>query len=261
MRTKFAVIGCSHAPLHDTEAHEWAARQIADFQPDVVVHVGDLLEADAASRFPSEYSWELEDEFEAGDAVLDLFATAAPDYASLVFLEGNHDANIAAEGRIDPKIRSLVDWRENLRALKVNGGRWEIGAKYEYNRKNGAYAIGQVTMSHGYEAGVSSDENQSLILGVPYGLSVTAHTHRPKPVTQTMKTKTVPLPYWHANVGTLRDILDVPYMDRKNRILWGQAIVLGEANVRFDGRYPNAREWEAETRVFRTYNEILGGGS
>lgn len=260
MKMKFAVVGCTHAPLHDEQAVLWAADQIREFEPDVVIHVGDLLEADGASRFPSEYSWTMEDEFEAGDEILHTFAAAAPG-ADLWFLEGNHDANISAEGRIDPAIRDLVDWRRNLDQLEENGGRWKPKARYIYNRKQGSASIGQVTFAHGYEAGVSSDENQSIILGVPYGLTVTAHTHRPKNVTQTDKTKTIPLPFWHANVGTLRDIVEVPYMERKNRIKWGQAVVLGEALVREDRRYPNTREWAAETRVFRTYNEILGGGS
>jgi len=249
-KTKFLYFSCPHYPLVDNEAKEWLLDRIKFHNPDVIIHGGDGHEADSASRWPSEYDWPLSHEFRTHNQFLKEVRLSNPE-SKRVFLPGNHDDNLLTLNRIDRKLRDLCDYRDHEPEL----AEWEQPCIYEYSNR-GRYRIGQVTFSHGYEANQSADEMQSITLGIPYGLYVGGHTHRPKPVTQTPKTKAVPLPYWFANAGTIRDMDNVPYMSRKRRYAWGQAIVVGEAaDWRYkDSLIPNSPLWEAETEVFRMYD-------
>jgi predicted phosphodiesterase len=253
---RFAVVTCSHAPLHDEEAHAWAAQQIREIKPTVVVHIGDLLEAQAASRFNNESSWSLRDEYEAGDDILHELREASP-RARHIFLPGNHDFNIRAQARIPSAIRSLVDYR--LHIPELANGKWEQPVEtytYDYNR--GVFRLGQIVMGHGWAAGMAADKQQTLDLAIPYGLGIFGHTHRPKPVTQVMLNQLTPLPYWFANPGTLREIVhSVEWMNRNRKHQWGQGLVTGEVKLYDDdNKIPSAPEWEAETRIFRMFNDI-----
>ena len=159
-------------------------------------------------------------------------------------MEGNHDDNIRSIGRIDPGLRSLCVPEKHEPELK----HWKV-FPYTYS-KRGIYRIGSVTFAHGYECGLNSDEAQGYILGIPHGLFVSGHTHRPKPVTQGYKTKAIPLPYWHANVGCMRN-MECNFMQRKRQHQWGQAIVVGESKPSKSPRM--TRTWSAETQFFRMY--------
>ena len=248
---KWLFFSCLHYPLVDTAAEAWLLDTVADYRPDVIVHGGDGHEADSASRWPSEYTWDLEDEFVQHNEFLRKVREAyAP--ARRVFLPGNHEANILGLNRINSKLRSLCDYRK----LEPELDHWEQPAVYEYSRR-GIFRLGQVTFFHGYEAGVSADEMQGYNLGLPYGLTVSGHTHRPLAVTQALRTKGVPLPYWYANAGCLRDMVDVPYMERKRRHLWGHGLVIGEAaGWRYEqSLMPTSPLWSAETRILRMFNE------
>lgn len=249
---KFIAFSCPHCPLEDPEAIGWLVEQIGTRSPDVIVHLGDGHEADSASRWPSEYSWSLVDEFRAHNELLKGIREAAPS-ARRVFLPGNHDDNLLSINRIDKKLRGLCDYRSQPQ-WEPELSMWEQPADYVYCRKRGVFRLGAVTFAHGYESGTSGDEFQSIRLGVPYGLFVGGHTHRPLPVTQAARTRTLPLPYWHCNAGTLRDIWDVPYMTRKCRSLWGQGLVYGETET---GRRPRMTRasWDAELVVRRMFDD------
>lgn len=245
-RLRWAAFGCPHVPLHDREATGWMLDTIARHRPDVVVHLGDGHEADSASRWPSEYAWTLADEFEAHNKFLAAVGKAAPK-ARKVFCWGNHDANLLAINRLDRRVRGLCDPRQHEPELRG----WQH-VPYIYCRTRGVYRLGQVTFAHGYEHASRSGEYQAILLGQPYGLLVAAHTHRPEPVTQAMRSPTVPLPYWYSNVGCLRD-LKPPYVERKRTHAWGHAVALGEAD---NVKSPRLRRcWDARVEVFRWYDE------
>jgi len=246
----FLAFSCPHFPLNDPLACDWLFWQIAERQPDVIVHLGDGHEAASASRWPNENYWSLSHEFETHNEFLKSLREAAPK-AIRVFLPGNHDDNLLSLNRIDRQLRDLCDYRKNEPELE----HWLQPVPYVYDRNRGVFRLGQVTFCHGFEAGVSSDEFQALQLGLPYGLFVSGHTHQPKAVTQAHRTKSISLPYWYANAGCMREMFDVPWMSRRRRAAWGQAIVVGEAE---DWRYstslmPQSPLWEAETIVFRTF--------
>lgn len=254
---RWLAFGCTHVPLHDRWACERLVSRIAEYKPHVVVCLGDLYEADSASRWPSEYDWTLEHEFAEADAVLLSIREAAPN-ATLVFLPGNHDDNMLSIARIPRKVRSRCDWR--VRQYDAAGRwlnpelltYWRRPARYLYCRRRGVWRIGQVTFAHGYEHGINGDEAHTLLLGVPNGLYVGAHTHRPAPVTQAMRTRSIPLPYWHCNVGCLRD-LKPPYVQRQRTHGWGHGWAVGEALPVKSWRA--SREWSASVEVLQTYDE------
>ena len=253
---RFAVVSCSHAPLHDDLAHQWAAREIQQRKPTIVVHIGDLLEAQAAARFQNEGRWTLEEEYIAGDDILRELREASP-RARHIFLPGNHDFNIRAQARIPYAFRSLVDYRNHISELRDHN--WEQPVEtytYDYNR--GVFRLGQIVMGHGWATGQSADKQQTLDLAIPYGLGIFGHTHRPKPVTQVMQNMSTPLPYWYANPGTLRNVVDsIEWMNRNRKHQWGQGMVVGEVKLYDDdNKIPSAPEWEAETVIFKMFKEI-----
>lgn len=244
---KFLAFSCTHHPLHDEDAIEFLFKQIKEHKPDVLVHLGDGLEADAASKWGSEYPFVLEDEFNQHNEFLGRLIDATPN-AKRVFIEGNHEHNIRDEQRIDKKLRSLCDYRKHQPNLK----HFKFIARNNSNK--GIFRLGQVTFSHGFEASQNAGKFESVLLGKPYGLYVFGHTHRPEHVTQVELTKGVPLPYWYANAGCLRN-MDCNYMKQKRKHAWGQGVVVGEA---MELKSPRERKcWDAETIIFKRYNEEL----
>lgn len=234
---RFIAFSCPHCPLQDDRAIGALLSVIAREKPHVVVHLGDGHEADAASRWPSEYGWTLDEEFAAHDDLLRAVRKSAP-RARRVFLPGNHEDNMLSWNRIDRRVRGLCDYRQSDELRHY----WEQPAEYIYDKRKGVFRLGQVVFAHGYEHGISGDEAQAFLLGDPGGLVVLGHTHRPTELTQARRTATIPLPYWHINAGCLRN-LKPPYMRRKRSHLWGHACVVGHANPSARGKLD--RQWDA----------------
>jgi predicted phosphodiesterase len=245
--TSFVAFSCPHCPLQDEGAVEWLIERVASIRPDVLVHLGDGLEADSASRWPTEYPWSLADEFAEHERFLKRLRKASP-RSRRVFLPGNHEDNLLSINRIDRRLRGLCDYRSRSNCPEL-AEHWEQPVPYVFDRRAGVFKIGQVSFSHGFESGARSDESQAILLGQPFGLMVTGHTHRPTPgVMRAMRTQTIPLPYWYANPGCLRD-LKPDYMRRKRSHAWGHGLVTGRASPVRGGRL--SRMWEATVEVFR----------
>ena len=248
--SKFLVFSCMHLPLQDDEAVEFLESQIEEFKPDIIVSAGDDFEADASSRWPNEYSWTLKDEFVAFDRTFSRLRALGERVGTSRFVKlwGNHGDNIMSINRISKSLRDLVNPYEHCKELRE----WETPCQYVKDPVHGCFRIGQVTIAHGWESGVSSDEMQAIKFGTPYGLWISGHTHRPVPVRRAMKTKTCPLPYWYANPGTLRH-MKPEYTKRNDTFMWGQGVVVGEAeHWRYQEQFiPRQVCWDAETRIFR----------
>lgn len=256
---RWVAVSCIHAPEHDDDAIDWACGIIEQHKPDVLISLGDDLEADGASRWPSEVAFDLLDEYHADDRNKAKLAAAAGKGCELVRLMGNHCANILDAGRINPKLRALCDWRKpqyTNSGVQVNENalKWRVAGDYKFCRRRGVFRLGQCTFGHGWQTNINAGRDQSVLLGTPYGLFVGGHTHAPEPVTQARMTGKVPLPYWYANAGTLRN-LDPDYMKRNNAFHWGQAAVVGEADLRAGpAKSPRmSRCWAAETIVKEMY--------
>lgn len=262
----FASFSCPHFPVADERALDYSIEHVAELgtKPGrrVVICKGDLYEADSASRWPSEYSWTLEDEYAAADAFLYRLRMAAGDDVEFVFLPGNHDDNLLAINRLDPKIRSLCDWRRPQHSrggIQINKELltyWKIPTRYEYHPIRGCYRIGQACFSHGYRADQSADEFQAIDFCWEFGIYIGGHTHRPTPdgdPIQAQKTKQCKLRVWYVNSGCLRDMDDVPYMLRKNRSNWGQAVTTGEVEPLKSPR--RERRWNVRNNVYRMFGD------
>ena len=256
---KFLAFGCTHAPLQDDEHIEWLSQEIRRHKPDYLFHLGDWFEADAARRWPSEYDWDLIDEFAAGNELLSKLRRSGPKNMKCIFLPGNHDDNLLDEHRLPKKIRNICDWKR--RQFNESGEwinqelleNWHHSTPYEYDRTTGVYRLGPITFGHGYEAAQNADEMHSILLGVPYGCYIGSHTHRPMPVTQAKKTAAVMLPYWYANTGCSRDLY-CHYMKRKRQHNWGQGCVIGDCDPSSVKTYiPTERRWNVETKIRRMF--------
>ena len=244
---KFVAFSCTHHPLQDNEAIDFLFRKISRFKPDVIVHLGDGHEANSASRWPNEYDWPLSLEFRCHNDFLKRIRKISPN-SKKVFLPGNHESNLISINRIDKKLRDLCDYRDHEDELNY----WEQPAEYIHSRTRGVWRLGQVTFAHGYEISAAADELQSIMFGVPYGLYVGGHSHKPIEVLQAHRTRAVPLPYWYCNAGTLGGLYPV-WMDRRRSNQWGQAVVTGDAALTKGSR--SSRMWNAEVDIFRMYDE------
>ncbi len=256
LNPKVLAYSCTHIPRHDKEAEDWMLGRISDEQPDIIVHIGDLIEAEAASKFKhSGVTWDLLGEYEQADEhFLRVYEAYPP--ARRVFLKGNHDANIQDIGRIDSALWRLADPKQNMKRWSL----FEHPTEYIFDKFRGTFKVGQITFAHGWSTAVNADKIHALELADPYGLYVGGHTHRPERVSQISATQTIPLPYWAANVGTLRDIVDVHWMERKKRSRWGQAVFIGEVDTSWtflENMMPNTRRWSGDIEIFRTYYDII----
>ena len=174
---RFIAFSCTHCPVEDPEAINWLISRIEEYKPSLIVHLGDGLEADSASRFPAENDWDLKTEFDHFNGLLFNVRSAAPDDAACVFLEGNHDANLLEINRIDKRLRGLCDWRDTKNVPEMDN--WLTPTKYRYDRRKGCYRIGQVVFSHGYEANASAGKFEAVHFCNEFGLYIHGHTHRP----------------------------------------------------------------------------------
>ena len=220
---------------------EWLLEKIREIKPDQVVCLGDLVEADSASRWEKEDAPDLDVEFTAASSLLSqVRITAETNHGNkFVLLEGNHDDNLRRKGRLPKSVRSMCLPEAHI-LLSNELRHWTV-FPYE-NSERGVYRLGRVAFTHGFAHGVGSDREEAVLFsGAEDSLVVRAHTHQPERPTQVFLTKKIPLPYWYANAGTLRD-LKPEWTSRLNTRRWAHALVVVEVAKNGD--------WKAET-LFR----------
>jgi len=235
---RFAMVSCSHCPFQRPESVDWVLQTLATIKPRITNFIfgGDLFESDAASVWPNETDHTLHDEYEEGAHLLTSLRKVLPRTCKRVWLLGNHDDNIQTTDarRIPKKLRGLVHW--NASSFREEFLRWPQ-VPYIKSEK-GLYSLGQAIFAHGWDYGQTSDEIEAVQIsylagGHAHRLVSRGHTHRPVSVTQALRTRTAPLALHYANVGTI-GTLKPRYMARASTILWGPAILIGEADLDFD---------------------------
>lgn len=218
---KVIAFGCTHMPISDPKTVAWRSAQVEEYQPEVIVHLGDWLDADAASRWPNEHDWTLKDEYRAVADDMRHLQKLVPK-AKRVWLLGNHDDNLRAPNRIPKKLREVCSWEQDpdMQAA-ITDGDWKI-VPYSHRAM---YRIGQVTFQHGAQTNLNAERDQCLLYGVQHGLHVSAHLHRPREITRVVLPGKVPLPYWYANVGCEADWSKMEYVQRASIALWGSGLM------------------------------------
>lgn len=243
MKFKVAAIPDSHAPLTDRSALDWVLSEVSDFKPDIIVHIGDGIEADAASRFDSDADHDLFAEFEyLRDEILRPLSTMGA--SRLVYLCGNHEYNaLENPGRVDSRLQRLVrnDFDDATRGWLV---------KPYAADKRGRFAIGQFIFRHGAKAGVRADIQETLLYGQDNALHIMGHTHRPKPVTRLELPGSTPTNKYYCNVGTICDWKRMSYARKINVQSWGAGVFLGETEGSGEGfDYYRTKKWEADVKI------------
>lgn len=242
--TKFLAFGCVHLPIQSEEFRQWRLDKIREVKPDVVINLGDWIDADGASRWENENDWTLQQEYDALGADAKDIRDAAP-LARLIWVQGNHDANLEQPGRVDKRLRAACNWRKNTSSAFIAND-WKI---IPY-RHEALYRLGQVTFQHGAQTNVNAERDHSLAYGVPFGLHVSAHTHRPKRITPIELPGRVPVfGMQYCNVGCGADWDQMRYMDRLNKLLWGRAVLVGECNATQRRAWFGSQQWSAELLV------------
>ena len=233
---KFAAVSCLHCPFQSSDAISSLLALLPATSGDLTdfVILGDLFESAAASVHADEHAHTLEDEYESAASTLRTIRKHLPKKCNLHWLLGNHDDNIQTKDsrRTDWRTRSLLHWNQSAWAAEFNKWRQYPYVKPSIHDQRGCMQLGQVIFSHGFDAGLNSDELEGLQLAYACGghahrLMVRGHTHRPRAVSQCRRSAKVLLPYWTANAGTLGP-LQPQYMARKDVSQWGAGVVIGE---------------------------------
>ena len=110
----------------------WVLDEITDYKPHVVVCLGDLFDASAASVHPDEVKHTLLDEYAVASNFLEQIRRVSPTNASFVWTLGNHDDNIQ---RCDPRripegLRDIVNWNNT----RIYGDEFRKWKQYPYEK-------------------------------------------------------------------------------------------------------------------------------
>ena len=244
----FLAFGCVHRPFHDPEAVNWLVEQIRDRQPDVLVCLGDLFDANCLGAFEDNDTTTLEQEYDSTSELLAQIRDAHPKAKQRVWLSGNHEQRMFR--LVHERVAGVLDYKKRIAEAK----RWKH-FEYIYSPKH-CFSIGQLTFYHGFETGRQKVKSESVKLGVPFGCTISAHTHRPFPVHR-ISWGVTPLPFWHLNVGTLMKE-GIRYMEQKDDSLWGQGCAVGWSDTR--RRYCGRQHWKAELLLRKMFWEDVGEG-
>jgi hypothetical protein len=242
--TRFLAFGCVHVPIHCEEFRQWRLEKIREHKPDVIINLGDWHDANYASRWDNEDDWDALAEFDAlrQDAI---DTQAAAPNAQIVWLHGNHCSNGMQPGRIPKKVRGAVEFAKNEKLRDVTQN-WKI-VPYGHHE---FYRLGQITFQHGCQTNVNAERDQALGYGVPFGLHVSAHTHRPKRIAPIELPGRVPcFGMQYCNVGCGADWSRMHYMDRANKQLWGRAVLVGTVNAKQRRAWFGSRQWDGELLI------------
>lgn len=208
------------------------------------MNLGDWHDSDYASRWDNENHWTALSEFEAlRDDALDL-RKAAP-RARFVWVHGNHDDNPLQPGRVPEKVRGAVEeCKRRILEPAIQG--W-IQVPYAHTSY---YRLGQVTFQHGAQTNVYAERDQAIAYGVPFGLHVSAHTHRPKRITPVEAFGGPIFGLQYCNVGCGADWDQMRYIARSKHHLWGRAMLFGECDASLDPNLLYATKmWDAELKI------------
>lgn len=170
---KFVAFGDSHGDMVDMEAADALRQFIADYRPDVRVHLGDAYDFRSLRRGvgnDAEAAESLKDDLEQGEWFMKL---TRPN----VYLWGNHEARL--ESLIHGSGSALVrDYCTDIKE-RINRTAKKVGAKtiLPYHAEQGVWRLGQVAFIHGYAHGLNATAEQGRHYADRGGALIHGHTH------------------------------------------------------------------------------------
>lgn len=137
-----------HVPEEDKASLAAVEKYMGENEWDYIVQLGDLLNFDCISRHTkddlvAQTAKTVEDEFAAGNAVLDRWGRLTP-HAKRYLIEGNHDFRVKAYAARNPQVRGLMDVPKSLH-LADRGWVW-----VPYWEMGTILTIGKANLIHGY---------------------------------------------------------------------------------------------------------------
>lgn len=222
MATRFMVIADSHGDMVDEQAARRAREFVADYKPDIRVHLGDawdLRSMRAGATDDEKNLGDLNADIEAG---LELFGWYRPTH----FLWGNHEKRIenASRGYGNSAVVAAYVVDKVADALEACETR-------RYCKRTGVLTIGDTRLLHGYRHGETAPKWHAA----QYGKSLIGHIHRVEMSTFPRVEGTarcwsigclcrLDMPYNEAHAGTLSQAHGFAYGEIKNgRLLINQA--------------------------------------
>lgn len=255
-RIRVMFDGCLHHPIVNRESLQWLYEQAEEFRPDIWVNLGDAMEGTGYSRHATNLQHTQEDEFESWrDDVA--YRNGLSFIKRRIWMYGNHEANATEPERVNPKLKSLVNWRKwnplDGTSLRDELEDWEIVDSYGSHVRR---ALGPFVPAHGTKIGINAtrDEAAALPWLLPNLLSVNVHTHRALDVTRLVLAGGTVQDRWYANAGTHIEWTVTGYQTRNYFGGWANGCVCAETTVedlrlKMRPDYFEAKEWDAETRI------------
>lgn len=147
------IWGDSHMKHHDKRAHELLYRFSEEAKPDFHLHIGDLMNCAAVSRFTKNAKRmrtlnPVEEDFDAADQHWTTLKRINPN-AWLVWMEGNHEVWLRDYAEENPEVGSDYDVEKRLR-LKERGITF-----YPFHKQvHKPFRLGGLDVIHGWTAGI-----------------------------------------------------------------------------------------------------------
>jgi hypothetical protein len=212
---RFMVVGDTHGDMADGRSVKAALDFAADFKPEIRCHLGDAYDFRNLRKGASddEKAASLADDWEAGTDFLRAFFDGGKEN---VFLRGNHDERMWHFARSATGV--LRDFA-NDGIKRIEGVVRQARARMlPYDSALGIYALGKLTVIHGYHHGVGACRQHASI----YRNSIFGHVH-------TIESSAVASlePAEARSIGCLCK-RDMDYVNAKTgKLRWGQGFAYG----------------------------------
>ena len=213
---KFVVAGDNHGDMQDDESVSALMRFLAEFEPEIRIHAGDNWDFRNIRRGATddEKAGSLQEDWEAGADFMRRFFRGGHENH---FLRGNHDERLwylreNCAGLVRDYAHDAVKRVESL----VRGCRAKM---LPYDSARGILRIGELTVLHGYHAGIGACRQHAAI----YGNCLLGHVH-------TQESAPVPSiePAEARSIGCLCK-RDMDYMNAKTgKLRWAQGWAYGQ---------------------------------
>ena len=107
---RLIAFGCLHSPFTKQSYIDWLISEIAILKPNIVVNLGDLLDATSASVHSdsSEYEHDVYDEYMMASNILRSIRSVCGPKTKLVWTLGNHDDNYQKKDALASFFESIL---------------------------------------------------------------------------------------------------------------------------------------------------------